>query len=153
MADGRATHPTSGVHRAADPGPGPGPGPDPRLDPGPDGDHVLAAVAYLVGIVTGLVVYLVAPRDDRYARWHALQSIAVSLVVFAVTVLLALAAAFARLDARLVGGLDAPLMGLWSVSGVWGLVGLAALLLLAVQAYRGETLRVPGVASLADRWA
>lgn len=114
---------------------------------------MLAAVAYVVGLITGLIVYLVAEPHDRYARWHAIQSIGISLVVFAVTVLIAVAGALAGLEARVVGGLDAPLFGLWSLGGAWGTVGLVVLLVLALKAYQGTTVRVPVISGFADRHA
>jgi uncharacterized membrane protein len=49
--------------------------------------NVAAAVAYLGGIITG-VVMLVVEKEDRFVRFHALQSTVTFLVVFVVHLVL-----------------------------------------------------------------
>jgi len=49
--------------------------------------HKSAGLAYILGIISGIIVYLNARKDDKYTRFHALQSIFFTIlagVLFAV---------------------------------------------------------------------
>ena len=59
--------------------------------------HVAATLAYLGGILSGIVLLMVE-KDDRFVRFHAMQSTIVFLVVLVVHLVL-LGAAGGRLDA------------------------------------------------------
>lgn len=115
--------------------------------------NVLAAIAYVLGPITGIVVYVLEP-DDEFVRFHAAQSIVVSLALFGVSV------AFTVFQTALfgVGFVDPAGFVLWSLlSLVFGLVGLvlwvatlAAWVYLIVRTYQGRTPRVPVAAGVAD---
>jgi len=96
------------------------------------GDKVLAAVAYLLTIITGVLVYILAKPEDKYARWHALQAIGLGVALIILGALLSFA----------TFGLFAPLFGL-----VW----LVVVLVLAYKAYNGESVRLPLIAEFADK--
>jgi uncharacterized membrane protein len=116
--------------------------------------NVLAALAYVLGLLTGLVVYLLEP-DDEFVRFHAAQSMVVSVMLVGVSIVFTVVqtAMFS------VGFLDPAGFVLWSLlSLVFTLVGLvlwlaslAAWIYLIVRAYQGSTPRVPVAAGFADR--
>jgi uncharacterized membrane protein len=116
--------------------------------------NVLAALSYVLGALTGLVVYLLE-RDDEFVRFHAAQSVVVSVALFGVSV------AFTVFQTALfgVGFVDPAGFVLWSLlSLVFALVGIvlwlgafAAWVYLIVRAYQGRTPRVPVAAGFADR--
>lgn len=116
-------------------------------------ENVAGALAYLFGIVTGLVFFLV---DDRaFVRFHAAQSIAMTVVwfvgyvVISVLQLLVSALFFAGGGVAALGGALSLLLGLvWLVVAVGG---FGLWLYLLVRAYQGVTPRIPVVAGLADR--
>jgi uncharacterized membrane protein len=95
-------------------------------------DSRLAAVlAYLLGIVSGIVM-LMFEREDRFVRLHAVQSIVFS------------SAAFVALAWLYV-------LGLTQVSAAAGLCALAFWLYLIVRAARGDWYQLPLVGAWAER--
>ncbi|MFB6189529.1 MAG: DUF4870 domain-containing protein [Halapricum sp.] len=118
-------------------------------------DNVAGALAYLLGIVTGVVFYVLEP-DNEFVRFHAAQSIAISAVFFVAGLVVAflgtiLSALFfsGSMGGFLVGGFLSLVLSL-----VWFVVliaGFALWLYLMYQAYQGNTPRIPIAAGLADR--
>ncbi|WP_254536016.1 DUF4870 domain-containing protein [Halomarina litorea] len=122
-------------------------------DDGPDA-NLMGALSYVLGFVTGIVVYLVE-KEDEFVRFHAAQSIAVSAILFGVSIALSVvgtavsAMFFAGTGAFAVASLLSLLLGL-----VWlavSLVGFVLWVYLIVRAYQGTTPRIPVAAGLADR--
>lgn len=114
--------------------------PEPRGD-----DTTLAAVAYILTWLTGLIIFLVADDDDTYSRWHALQAIFFGIVVTVIGWILSavgFAAGF--------GGGPGAMLGFGLLGGIWGLIVLILIIVLAVKAYQGESVRIPVLAGLAD---
>lgn len=110
-------------------------------------DARLASVLCYAGWwVTGLV-FLFAERRHRGVRFHAAQS----LLVFGVLSVIMLASGGASAVAFFV---DGPSFRLLQVAGnaVW-LGAVALWLVLLLKAWRGETVRLPLVAALADKIA
>lgn len=117
----------------------------------------LAAISYVLTWLTGLIILLVADHEDRYARWHAIQSIGLGIAW-------ALIGTVAGITSAIIG-----LVAFGSGTFGWGLApfspfplifgGLATVLqlallvviiVLAVKAYNGETVRIPLLARIAD---
>jgi uncharacterized membrane protein len=98
--------------------------------------NVAAALSYILGLITG-VVFLVLEKDNRFVRFHAAQSIAVSVIIIAVSIAVSL-----------VSGILAfiPILG-WVVVLVLTLgltFGTFILwLLLMWRAYQGEEWELP----------
>ena len=116
--------------------------------------NVLAALSYVLGLVTGLVVYLLEP-DDEFVRFHAAQSMALSALIIGVSIVFTV---FQTVMFS-VGFFDPAGFIIWSLlSLVFTLVGLvlwlasfAAWVYLIIKAYRGGTPRIPVAARFADR--
>lgn len=51
--------------------------------------NVAGALAYVLGIITG-VAFLVLEKENRFVRFHAAQSIAVSLIMIALSIALSI---------------------------------------------------------------
>jgi uncharacterized membrane protein len=95
-------------------------------------DSRLAAVlAYLLGIVSGIIM-LKVEREDRFVRLHAVQSIVFSSVAFV---------AFASLSMASLA---------WLSSGV-ALLAFGIWLYLIVRAWRGDWYQLPIVGPWAER--
>ncbi|RJT02674.1 DUF4870 domain-containing protein [Halococcus sp. IIIV-5B] len=117
--------------------------------------NVAGALSYVFGFVSGLIFYLIE-KEDEFVRWHAAQSIALSAVVAVVSIALSFVgtaisvATFSGSSGLfLVGSLVSLVLGL-----VWLVVTVGAVavwLYLIVRAYQGKTVRLPVVATLADR--
>jgi uncharacterized membrane protein len=106
-------------------------------------NHVVAAAAYLLGFVTGIIFLYVEPYDrDEFVRYHARQSIAFSVAVIAINIV---GSVFIQIFIfSFLGRLLASL--LWLVD-----LGLAIMwVFLMWKAYSGERYRIPYVADIAD---
>lgn len=94
--------------------------------------NLAAALTYLVGFVTG-IIFLVVEKENRFVRFHAMQSTVFFAVVVAIDVLLQIV--------PLLG----PLLVLFLV-----IPGSAILwLLLMFKAYQGEEFRLPVIGRIA----
>lgn len=51
--------------------------------------NVAAALSYILGLITG-IIFLVLEKDNRFIRFHAAQSIAVSVIIVAVSIAVSL---------------------------------------------------------------
>jgi uncharacterized membrane protein len=104
--------------------------------------NVIAALTYLVGFVTGIIFMYVEPYDkDDYVRFHAYQSIAFSVAVFAFNVIIGV---FIAVLPRGLGGLFSFVQGLANL-------GLAVLwVYLMYQAYIGNRWRIPVLSDFMD---
>ena len=87
--------------------------------------NTTAALAYALGVITGVVVLMVE-KDDDYVRYHALQSIALSVVWLGGWIVLTII----------------PVIG-WILLPFWGLLMFVLWLVAMVKAWQGERFRLP----------
>jgi uncharacterized membrane protein len=113
-----------------------------------------AALSYVLGWITGIVMYVVEP-DDESIRFHAAQSIVVfggfSVLVLVIGFLSAIISALAAAGGMGVGvffGLFSMIMSL--ISFVVWIAGLGLWLYLLVRTYQGQDPRVPVAAGIAN---
>ena len=95
--------------------------------------NVAALLAYVLGLVTGLVFFLIE-RDSPFVKFHAMQSIAFSVVMFIAGLVLALI----------------PFIGA-AGTALLNLAGLIVWVLLMVKAYQGERFKLPVLGDFAER--
>jgi uncharacterized membrane protein len=119
--------------------------------------NVAAALGYPIGIIA--IICLIMEKENRFVKYHALQSIL--LHVGAVVVMIALwvisavvfvggVAASAATNTGAIGGLAGMLLGLiWFVFVIIYLLGL---ILSAVKAYQGNMFKLPIIGNLAEKW-
>jgi len=113
-----------------------------------DGDNrkpqanIIAALAYLLGFVTGLIfLYLEPYNQDEFIRFHARQSIGFSIAWFAIAVV------FGVFIAVLPHGLGALLNFILTLVDI----ALAVFwVVLMYKAYNGERYRIPELADIVD---
>ena len=96
--------------------------------------NVAGCLSYLAGVLTGIVFFLLE-KENKYVRFHAMQSI----LVFGCFIILNVA-----LGVIVVG---------WSLMPLLGLVQLALWIILMIKAYQGEKFKLPVVGDMADKWA
>jgi uncharacterized membrane protein len=119
--------------------------------------NVAAALGYPIGIVA--IISLIMEKENRFVRFHALQSIllhvgffVVAIAVWIIGVILAIAgmAAAAATDSGALGGLVGMLFGLlWLVLI---LAYLGGLIYAAVKAYGGNEFKLPVIGNMAEKW-
>lgn len=109
----------------------------------------LAAVAYILTWLTGLIIFFVAKKEQRYARWHAVQSIGIGIIGFAISIIVQVVTSTMPLG-----------MGSLALIGILGLlstliwIGMIVLIIIgAMKAYKGESFRLPVLADFADKYA
>ena len=95
--------------------------------------HVVAALAYLFGCVSGMVV-LAIEKDSRFVRFHAMQSTITFLVVAVVALLLA---------SLPIVGAPAYVLFVIGVAAVW--------FFLMFKALNGEIYKLPYLGDIAEQ--
>jgi len=114
---------------------------DAKLKPGKKDSTMLAALPYVFGMVVGLLIYLLA-KDDKFARYHALQAIMFDIAVipiFMVEIVL-----YVVLMITIIGAFI-----------MWGVIFLTAMALLvfrlymAYSAYQGKAIMLPYLGKMA----
>lgn len=106
----------------------------------------MAAVAYILTWVTGLVVFFLAKKEDKWTRWHAIQAIGLGIAATIVSIVLSMFT-----SAMFWGGGFGTGMGFAMLSNLWWLLVLILVIILAVKAYQGGAVRLPLVADFADK--
>jgi uncharacterized membrane protein len=108
--------------------------------------NVAAALAYSLGIITG-AIFLMIERENRFVRYHAAQSVAVTIVLTVASIGLSI------LSTALV---FVPILG-WIVAALMSVVLMFAVFVLWVllmwRAYQGREWEVPIAAGIARRIA
>ena len=94
--------------------------------------NLAAALSYLVGFVTG-VIFLLLERDNRFVRFHAMQSTLVFAGIVLIDILLQIV----------------PLLGALVVIFVVVPASAALWLFLMFKAYQGEEYKLPFVGAIA----
>lgn len=92
------------------------------------GENIEGALAYLLGFVSGIVLFILE-EDNRFVRFHALQSTIIFLGLFIVGMILGLL----------------PFFGI-----IVGLVAFIAWIVGMVKAYRGKYYKFPVVGDIAE---
>jgi uncharacterized membrane protein len=106
--------------------------------------NVAAALSYVLGPITG-VLFLLLEKQNRYVRFHAAQSLAVSVLLIILNV-----------GVSLLAGVLAPVpsVGVLLVFVLKAVVALGTFLLwvaLMWRAYRGERWELPAAGEMARR--
>ncbi|MDO8499731.1 MAG: hypothetical protein Q7S66_03655 [bacterium] len=83
--------------------------------------NVAGALAYVLGFVSGIIIYLIS--KDKFARFHALQSIMLS-VIFSI---------------------------LSYVSALASLAGFILFIFLIIKAYQGQKIKLPFIGDIAEK--
>lgn len=117
--------------------------PPPAPEPAPQGkktstgldENVAGLLCYVLGFITG-VVFLLVEQENKFVRFHAFQSIFISLILFVVNTVLAFI----------------PFIG-WILQPIVGLLALVLWLLLIFKAYSGEKFKLPFLGDLAEKQA
>jgi len=96
-------------------------------------ENIEGLLCYVLGFITG-IIFLVLEKDNKFIRFHAMQSIVTFLALFVVSMV--------------VGFI--PFLG-WILSTLIGLVGLILWLLLMFKAYQGEMYKLPIAGDFAEK--
>lgn len=95
--------------------------------------NVAAALSYLLGILTG-IIFFVIEKDNRFVKFHAMQSILVWVAVFVAYIVL----------------MFIPIIG-WIIALFLWIGVLALWLFLMWKAYKGEWYKLPMLGDIAEK--
>jgi uncharacterized membrane protein len=95
--------------------------------------NVAALLCYLFGFITGLIFYLVE-KDNKYVRFHAMQSIVVFGGLFALNIVVGMI----------------PGINLLMVPLIW-VAELILWIVLMIKAYQGEKIKLPIAGDIAEK--
>lgn len=96
-------------------------------------ENLAGALCYIVGFITG-IIFLLIEKENRFVRFHALQSIITFVAIFAVSIVLSFI----------------PIIG-WILSLLIAPVSFGLWLFLMWKAYKGETFKLPFVGEMAAK--
>jgi uncharacterized membrane protein len=96
-------------------------------------ENIAGLLCYLLGWVTGLI-FLLIEKDNKFVRFHAMQSI----IVFGLYTIVIIVLRFI------------PVIG-WVLSGILGLIALILWIVLMVKAAQGEKYKLPWAGDLAEK--
>jgi len=94
--------------------------------------NVAALLSYLVGFISG-IVFLVIEKENKFVRFHAMQSTIVSGSLFVLQIVLS----------------SIPFLVM--LSPLVGLAGLALWIILMIKAYQGEMFKLPVIGDIAEK--
>lgn len=119
--------------------------------------NVAAALGYPIGIIA--LISLIMEKENRFVKFHALQSlllfaaaIVVMIALWVISAILVVAgiAASVATDSGALGGLASMLLGLlWLV---FAIAFVAGLIMGAVKAYGGNEYKLPVIGNMAEKW-
>lgn len=115
--------------------------------------NVGALICYLGNLVCALgliysIVVIVTDKTNKLARFHAFQSILLSVAGIVISIAIQVLAGIA---AAANSGILAMLFGL--VALVVGLGILIAVVFTAIKAFQGQIFKLPVIGNLADNWS
>lgn len=116
------------------------------------GERIEGALCYVLGFITG-ILFLVLERENKFVRFHALQSIGVFLPLYMV---MSAVERVISLSTISTVGFSISILGLLIsmaiLSVIWTLIGVLWILLI-YKASRGEKYKFPIIGRLADKYA
>jgi uncharacterized membrane protein len=106
-------------------------------------DNSLGAVAYFT-VIPAIFFLAIAPYNKKaYVRFHAWQSVALTAVVFVVSLALYILPIFTAFLGFAILGLSALVWIIWALVSVW----------CAISALNGKRLKLPLIGAFAERQA
>ena len=97
--------------------------------------NVAGLLCYVLGWVSG-VVFLLLEKDNKFVRFHAIQSIVV----------------FGALNVASLIVVAIPIIG-WMINGLIGVLGFVLWIVLMIRAYQGEKIKMPWAGDFAEKHA
>jgi uncharacterized membrane protein len=102
-------------------------------------ENVAGALCYVLGWITGIIFYIME-KDNKFVRFHAMQSI---IVFLPLSIILGIFQGIL---------LFVPFIG-WAISALIGLFMFVLWLVLMLKAYQGEKFKLPVVGDIAEKHA
>lgn len=115
---------------------------------GSNDSRLLAAIGYLIGVLA-VILYFVR-TDDKYVRFHALQSFLLGVIVSVVLMGLIIVSVILGFIPSIGWAIGIVLMLLWPIL----LLGiLIVYIVMAIWAYQGKKVKIPIIGNIAEQHA
>ncbi|MDD2573982.1 MAG: DUF4870 domain-containing protein [Bacillota bacterium] len=98
-------------------------------------ENLAALLSYVLGFITG-IIFLVIEKESRFVKFHAMQSILVSVALMVISFVLGLI----------------PIIG-WIAAILLGPISLVLWIILMVKAYKHVWFKLPVVGDMAEKQA
>ena len=117
-------------------------------------ENVAALLSYVLHWVTGLVFFLIE-KDSRLVRFHAMQSILLSVVVAVVVIVLMIVSFILGLITTQLPGFLGTIVGLliWLVWLVFWIGILIAWIVCMIKAFQGQYFKMPIIGNFAEQFS
>lgn len=109
--------------------------------------HLAGLLCYVLGWISGLIFYLIE-KDNKFIRFHAMQSILLSVAWFIIYIGVAIILGIANAIPYL-GFIFSILVGL--INLVIGLGAFIVWILVMIKAYNGEKYKLPVIGDMAEK--
>lgn len=97
-------------------------------------ENIEGALCYVLGFITG-IVFLVIEKDNKFVKFHAMQSIVTFLPLWVISLVFSFGWFF----------------GLWIISSLIWVLSLILWLILMLKAFQGEMYKLPIVGDIAEK--
>jgi len=118
---------------------------------GMDG-NVTALIGYLIGIVALVLIFI--EKDNKFVRFHALQSVlwgvGLGVVIFVVAIVGSIIGMVLGAAIGAVGWIISGLV--WLICAVLFLALFGGLIYGAIKSFGGEMVKLPFVGNMAEKW-
>ena len=108
--------------------------------------NVAGLLCYLVGWVTG-IIFLLIEKDNRFVRFHAIQSI----IVFGAITVLSIILTILTGVFGFLGPMGFVSLILGAISTIIWIIALILWIVLMVKAYQGEYFMLPAAGGMAEK--
>ncbi len=95
--------------------------------------NIAGLLTYLAGFITG-IIFIILEKENRFVRFHALQSIFISVALFALNIVLSFI----------------PILG-WILSLLISPLAVVLWIVLMVKAYQGKWFKLPVIGNMAEK--
>ncbi|MCD4844075.1 MAG: DUF4870 domain-containing protein [Methanosarcinales archaeon] len=104
-------------------------------------DNLIAALAYVFTIITGIIIYLMEkdkPDKRRFVMFHAVQAIMLGVAMIALSIIVTIIAMI-------------PIIG-WLIAFLFPFAALAVWIFMIYKAYSGEEYHLPIIGDYAEQY-
>lgn len=107
--------------------------------------NITALIGYIIWIVA--LIEVIIEKENKFARFHAFQA----LFYWAAVLIVYIGLIFIMAFLAFISGTLASLLSL--LIFLFGLAVLGGVIFLAVKSYQGETVKLPVIGEMAEKWS
>src|SRR6185369_15741190 len=116
-------------------------------------ENIAALLSYVFGWLSGLIFFLME-KDSRLVRFHAMQSILLSVAAIVILVAFWIVAGILGIVVSYISGVLSFLLWIVTmlVGGVLGLAIVAGAVICLVKAFQGQYFKLPFIGNMAEKF-